>query len=526
MADSGLATSIAPNPPRVSGSLPPLALAPLIALSAAKLVIQFAGITHYGFFRDELYYMACGRHLAWGYIDQPPLIAFVAWFARHVFGDSIIALRILPVLAGAAVVFLTGVLARELGGGRLAQILAAVTILLAPAYLAFDSFFSMNAFEPLFWLACALIAVRIARGASPRLWLAFGAISGIGLENKHTMAVFGFGVIAGLLLTGNAAILRSKWLWFGGLIALALAAPNLVWESRHGWPQIGVVRNAQEYKNVQVGPLRFLGEQLLLMSPVSLPIWGAGLARLFAARDAQRRRFRFLGWSYVIVLAIFMVFDGKAYYVLPVYTILAAAGAVAWEGFSSVLLRRLRTALVTILVLAGLATIPFGVPLLPVDTFLRYMQAFPGFNIRTERDATAPLPQLYADMFGWRNLAETVARVYHALPAGEQASCAILGGNYGEAGAIDYYGPALGLPPAIGGHNSYFDWGPRNYSGECVILIGERADRYKEFFAESQLAAVAHNPHAMPVEQNVVIYVCRKPRAPLSTLWPNFRMII
>jgi len=160
-------------------------------LAATKLLIQFAGINHYGFFRDELYYMACGEHLAWGYVDQPPLIAFVAWLARHLFGMSIVSMRFFPILAGAAVVWLTGILARELGGGRLAQFLAAVAILLAPAYLAFDSFLSMNAFEPLFWLLCAWIAVRIVKGSSPRLWLVFGLVAGIALENKHSMLVFG-----------------------------------------------------------------------------------------------------------------------------------------------------------------------------------------------------------------------------------------------------------------------------------------------------------------------------------------------
>ena len=521
MTDTGSAPPLPVSRARQSTSI---AVAFLAGLALVKLAIQFAGITRYGFFRDELYYMACGEHLAWGYVDQPPLIAVVAWFVRHAFGNSIISIRLLPVLAGGTVVFLTGILARELGGGRFAQVLAAAMILLAPAYLAFDSFFSMNAFEPLFWLACALIAVRIVKGASPKLWLAFGVVAGIGLENKHTMFVFGFALVAGLLLTGNQSILRSKWVWLGGLVALALFLPNLLWEARHGWPQIGVVRNAQEFKNVHVGPLRFLAEQILFLDPLALPIWLAGLAWYFVG--SAGKRFRFLGWSYVIVLAVFMVLSGKTYYVLPIYPVLAAAGGVAWEGVASVPLRRLRMAVVSLMVIGGVATIPFGVPMLPVDTFLRYMQSFPGLRVQTERDATAPLPQLYADMFGWDNLANTVEGVYHSLPASEQADCAIFGGNYGEAGAIDYYGPALELPKAIGGHNSYYDWGPRNYSGACVILIGERSDQYKQLFGEATLAAVVANPHAMPVEQNIPIYVCRKPRAPLAVLWPTFRMII
>ncbi len=196
--------------------------------------------------------MACGEHLAWGYVDQPPLIAFVAWIVRHLFGNSLVAMRLFPVLAGAAVVWLTGVLARDLGGGRLAQFLAATAILFAPANLAFDSFFSMNAFEPLFWLLCARIVVRIVKGASPKLWLAFGVVAGIGLENKHSMLVFGFALAVGLLLSGEARLFGSKWIWIAALIAFLLFSPNLIWEARHGWPQIEVVRNAQRFKNVDV----------------------------------------------------------------------------------------------------------------------------------------------------------------------------------------------------------------------------------------------------------------------------------
>lgn len=498
---------------------------PLEGIAFLKLAIQLAGITHYGFFRDELYYMACGEHLAWGYIDQPPLIAVAAWFMRHVFGDSMLAIRLLPVLAGVAAVFLTGVLARELGGGQVAQVLSAMGILLAPLYLAFGSFFSMNAFEPLFWLICAWIVVRIARGGSPRLWLVFGAVAGIGIENKHTMLVFGFALIAGMLLSGHQSILRSKWTWLGGLIALLLFTPNLVWEAHHGWPQIEVVRNARELKNVPIGPLRFLGEQVLFLNPIALPIWLAGLIWLFFAPD--EKRFRFLGWAYVIVLATFIVGGGKSYYPLPFYSILFATGAVSWERVTSASRVLQRKVLIGGVLVSALIILPWAVPVLPVNAFLAYSSGFPRFfHAQTERDATAQLPQLYADMFGWEELADTVARVYTAIPSNEKDDCAIFAGNYGEAGAIDHYGPRLGLPKAISGHNSYYDWGPRNYSGSCVILIGERSDLYRQYFGESQLVANVANLRGMPVEQNIPIYVCRKPKAPLATLWQNFKMII
>jgi len=499
----------------------------LAGLALAKAALQFAGIARYGLFRDELYYLSCGEHLAWGYVDQPPLIAVVAWFARHAFGSSLVSIRLLPVLAGAAIVFLTGVLARELGGGRFAQFLAAASILFAPAYLAFDSFLSMNAFEPLFWLLCAWIAVRIVKGASPRLWVVFGAVAGVGLENKHTMLVFGFALVAGLILSGEWQVFRSKWIWIGGAVAFALFLPNLLWEAHNGWPQIEVVRNAQLYKNLPISPLQFISDQVIFLNPLALPVWLAGITwLLFSERG---KRFRFLGIAYIAVMAVFMGGHGKSYYALPIYPMLMAAGGIAVEQFFE---RRsqlvLRNAIPVLLIVGGFVETPFGVPMFPVGTFQRYAQLLPYSRMaKTEKDAVdAPLPQLYADMFGWDAMARGVAGVYHSLPAAEQQNCAIFGGNYGEAGAIDFYGPALGLPKAISGHNSYYYWGPRGYSGACVIVFGERSGEYIHYFGDVQVAATITNPYAMPVEQSVPVYICRKPIAPLSVLWPRFKMII
>jgi hypothetical protein len=498
----------------------------LTFLAICKLLIQFAGINHYGYFRDELYYIACGEHLAWGYVDQPPLIALIAWLARHLFGTSLFATRLFPALAGAAIVYCTGRLARELGGGAIAEFLAALGILLAPAYLAFDSFLSMNAFEPLIWLLCAWIAVRIVKGADPRWWLAFGLLAGVGLQNKHTMLVFGFALVAGLLISGNARIFASKWIWVAGALAFAIFLPNLIWEARNGWPQIEVVRNGEEYKILHISPLQFIFEQVLFLQPLALPIWLAGLGWYFL--DREGKRFRFLGWAYLVIMALFIGLDGKSYYALPIYPVLFAAGAVALERFFAVgNRRRLAVPYAALLVIVGLITLPFGIPLLPVKTFIAYSNLLPyGRPVKTERDAPVELTQLYSDMFGWDHMARQIARVYRSLPPGEQQGCAILAGNYGEAGAIDLYGPSLGLPKAISGHNSYFYWGPRNYTGDCVILFGERADEFKSLFAESQFVTTITSPYAATAERDVHVYICRKPIEPLAALWPRFKMII
>ena len=358
------------------------------------------------------------------------------------------------------------------------------------------------------------------------MWLVFGAVAGLGLENKHSMLVFGFALVVGLLLSGQAKLFRSKWIWIGGAIALAIFLPNLLWEARHGWPQIQVVRNAQEFKNVPISPAQFLFEQVLFLQPLALPVWLGGLIWCFVSPEGKR--FRFLGWAYLVVLAIFIGFDGKSYYALPVYPVLMAAGGVAFEKFFAAPRRRwLTVAYPALLVIAGIVTIPFGVPILPVNTFLEYSKLFPyARDVKTERDATTALPQLYADMFGWENMAQQIAHVYHDVPLAEQPDCAIMAGNYGEAGAIDHYGPQLGLPKAISGHNSYYYWGPRSYTGSCVILFGERADQYKRYFGESQLVATITDPHAGVAERDVHVYLCRKPSGPLATLWPHFKLII
>src|SRR5271157_6087239 len=308
----------------------PLPLARLVFLFAtASLLLHFLGRERYGFFRDELYYIACGNHLAFGYVDQPPLIAVIARLSSLVFGNTISGFRFFPALASAGLVLLTGWMTREFGGGRFAQTLASFAVLLAPIYLAFGSFLSMNAFAPLFWMICACILVRILKGGDERLWLLFGAVAGVGLQNKHTMLLFGFAMVAGMILTRDWKRLTSKGLWLGGLLAFVIFLPNLIWEAHHNWPQFEVVRNCQRLKNTPVGGLRFFGEQILFLNPVALPVIAAGLAWLLLSK--REKRFRAVGWAFLIVIIVVMTLHGKSYYPVPFYSILLAAGSVALE---------------------------------------------------------------------------------------------------------------------------------------------------------------------------------------------------
>src|SRR5260370_29834262 len=266
-------------------------------LAALKLFIQVYTSRQYGYFVDELYYLACGQHLAWGYVDQPPLIALVAKTARWLGGDSLLAIRFPSALAGAGLVFLTGLMARELGGGRFAQGFAALAVLVAPAFLGLHNLLTMNAFEPLLWMGCAYILIRVIKTGSQKLWLWFGLWAGIGMENKHSMLIFGFAVVAGLLLTPGRKFLRSPWFWIAGLVAFLIFAPNLVWNIQHHFPFVELQDNIRRsHRNVDLPPLQFFAQESLAMLPVSLPIWLAGLWYFFVTREG--RPFRALGYAW------------------------------------------------------------------------------------------------------------------------------------------------------------------------------------------------------------------------------------
>ena len=498
----------------------PLAVAVYFALF--KLLIHVLTSGRYGYFRDELYYIACGEHLDWGYVDHAPLVAWAVRLSRALLGDSLFALRLLPAAAGALKVLLTGLIARELGGGRFAVALSCLCVLVG-GHLALDSFFSMNAFEPVFWTGGAYFIVLAVKRDEPRFWLWFGLLAGLGLENKHSTLFFGFGVFAGLLLTPARRFLASRWLWAGGALALALFLPNLVWEYRHDWATLELLSNVQKSgKNVVLSPLGFIAQQVLLLHPLTLPVWAAGLWYFLFDRDGKR--YRLLGVAYLVVLVEMIVLKGKNYYLLPIYPMLFAGGAVWWERLLEGVRRVgwLRVAYPALLFVGGAALAPLSVPVLPVEAYLRYQRALGFEPPKTEVGHRGPLPQHFGDRFGWPEMVEAVARIYNGLPPDERGKTAIYANNYGEAGAIDFFGPRYGLPKAISPHQSYYLWGPRDYTGEQLILLqSKRADAERNCNSVEEVGAVGH-PLAM-AEEHYTIYICRGLKQPLRELWPRLK---
>ena len=302
----------------------------VLSIAGAFLVLQLATGARYGHFGDELYFMACGEHLDWGYVDQPPLIALVAWLTRHLLGTSVFAVHVIPALAGAALVWLTGLLAREMGGNRFAQALAALCAACAGVYLAMGHLFTMNVFEPLFWMGCAWLLIRIINTGNEKLWLWFGVLAGIGLENKYSMAFFAIALIVGVALTRHRRQLLSKWLWLGVLIAFVLFLPNLLWNIRHDWPFLELMHNIRASgRDVILSPAAYLVAQVMQMNPATFLVWLPGCVWLFFSRRGSA--YRCLGWAFLVLLGIMIGLHGKDYYAAPVYGMLFAAGAIALE---------------------------------------------------------------------------------------------------------------------------------------------------------------------------------------------------
>lgn len=492
-------------------------------IAALELIFHLATSAVYGFFIDELYFLACGEHLAWGYVDMPPLTAVQAWLARSLFGDSMLAIRLFPALAGAGIVLLAGAIARELGGKRFAQGLAALAVAVAPAYLLACSYLSMNSIEPLLWMGCVLVLIRMIRTGNTRLWLAFGVLAGIGLENKHTVVLFGFAVVVGVLLTAERRLMANRWFLLGGLLAFLIFLPNLIWMIQHHFPHLEMLANIRRnQRNVELSPIQFMAQQIVFMGPLAAPIWLAGLWRLVVNREG--RRHRALGFAYVVTIGVLLAVHGRVYYPLPAYPMLFAAGAVALDGWLTRPRRGwVKPAYVAVVVLSGAVLAPLATPILPPETYIRYAHAIHLDQPRIEHRRTSALPQLFADRFGWPEMVATVAKVYESLPDEERAKCAIFGNDYGQAGAIDFFGPKFGLPKAIGGHVSYWAWGPRDYTGECMVVLGDDRRGVEQWFEKVKAVAEVGHPYAMG-QEHFTVFLCRNPKGwTLQQIWPRLK---
>lgn len=505
----------------------PASLAALWGPAVALLVLHLASATTFGIFRDELYYLSCAARLAWGYVDHPPLIAAVTALWTALFGDSLRALRLLPALAGAATAALAGSTARRMGGGNFAVAFAGAAVAVSPIVLGLTSVLSMNALDLLFWALALRFVTDLLEGGAPRGWLGFGVVAGIGLLNKISVLFLGFGLVVGMLLARRWAVFRERRFWLGGALAGLLFAPHLVWQMARGWPTLEFMHNATESKNVALDPFDFVARQLLQTGPFGAIVWLAGLGALLLA--ARFRPWRAVGFAYLAILSVMLLTAAKPYYLAPIYPVLWAAGAVFLERSTErdptggVLRPILRWGLAGLVVLSGFVFAPLARPMLSVDNYVRYAAALGQEPGTDERKAVGRLPQFFADMQEWRGLAEAVARAASRLDMSERHLACVFAQNYGEAGAVERFGPELGLPPVISSHNSWFLWGPGSCTGEVMLVLGGDREQLERLFDSVELGATFDCRDCMPYEDDLPVWIARRSHADLKALWPKIR---
>jgi hypothetical protein len=494
-------------------------------MALLKIIVHGFAIQDYGFFRDELYYLASTRHLDLGYVDHPPLSIYLLAAQTGLFGDSLIATRALSVLAGGAMVLFAGLIARELGGRLVAQGLAAIAILVAPVLLGSQHFYSMNVFDQLLWTISTYVIVRTLKSNRPHLWLLLGVLLGLGLLNKISVIWLGLGLFAGLLLTPHRHWLRTKWPWIAAGVALIVSLPYLIWQFLNDFPTLEFMANAARFKMVRVGILEFFKNQFFAVNPAAALLYIAGIAGLLFITEL--RKWRILGIMVLAVAGILLASGtAKTYYLAAAYPLLAAPGGYALEKVLSGRWKSLTYIYAALLLSTGIVFAPLAIPILPVEDYPGYAASLGLAPKAEERNQVEGLPQHFADMFGWEELAEKVARIYHSLPPEDQEKCIVFGQNYGEAGAIDVLGRRLGLPGAVSGHNSYWMWGPGNHTGEVVIIIGGDPEENARWFESIEQVDVTECRYCMPYERGVPIFVARNMKRDLRENWPKLKSFI
>jgi len=485
-----------------------------IALFATLFHILFNG--QYGFHRDELDFIMNARQLDWGYVSYPPITPFFARLGLVLFGESLRGLRVLPAIAQGVAMVLGALMARDMGGKRSAQIITALAVFIVPMSLFGGTVLMYFAFDYLWWVLVSFFMVRLLATNDPRYWLGIGAGIGLGMLTKYTMGFFVAGLVVAVLVTPARKYLRSKWLYLGAALALLIFLPNLIWQYQHDFIALDHLAFIHA-RDVQWGRADdFLPEQLYLTTnPLSLPLWIVGLS--LCLFSASMKRFRTLGWMFLITFALFFLNEGRGYYTGPAYVMLLAAGVVWFEGWFERLGGKKRQVgyglLWTMVVIGSLIGIILMKPIAPINSPLWSF-------------TTGITDDLFTEMVGWQDLTAQVADIYQSIPEAEKPHTVILAGNYGEAGALDLYGPEYGLPNVISGANSLWYRGYGQPDPETVIVVGFESTYANHFFKSCQYSGTVTNAYNVKNEEtthHTGLYICRQLRRPWSEMWPEMQ---
>jgi hypothetical protein len=486
-----------------------------VSLGIHLLVNALGG---YGYFRDELYYIACSRHLAAGYVDQPPFSILLLALARLLMGDSVFAIRLVPAIASALSVGVLCLLVRRLSGGRTAAVIAALSFIASGQLLGFHAYYSMNSLDILFWLLAGYLLVLVAERPTTSGWVLLGLVLGLALLNKTSALWLAAGLGAAVLLTGLRGQLRTRGPWLGAATALAIFSPYVLWNLAHGMPHLEFTRNAASGKYSSLTRTRFLIDQYKGMGSPIVLVAVLGVCWYFFSDEG--RRFRFLAIIFLTAFGILLLNPhSKSEYIASAYPLALAGGGVLVERLGRRWGRVVPWGLCAILVLSGLVAAPFAMPVLPVETYIRYARMLDVSPSTPEKKQLAELPQFFADMQCWDELARDVSNAYLTIPEAERSTTVALVGNYGEAGALELFARKYPEPRVISTHNSYWFWGVGDTNITTFIRLGGTAADYSENYGSVILAGAHTCRYCMPYENNLSIFVARQRRRPIEQVW-------
>jgi hypothetical protein len=499
-------------------------------LALATVTLHLAFCHRFGYYRDELYFIDCAKHLAWGYVDQPPLAPFVTWITAPL-GYPVWGLRFFPGLMAGVTVLFGCAIAREFGGRGFAQTLTGLTIVLAPGLIGIAYGLSTEFLSPAAWTALIYATVRLVKTREPRIYVAIALIVTLGMYAKYSIAGCAIALALGLLVTGQANLLRTRWLAIAAALTVFLLLPNAIWQVAHGFPMLEVLHNdqlnrhalrngmADESPDRWKNALFMLGLQFAYQNPLYAPVWIWGLVWLW-----RERLYRYLGVAYLVLLALLIVTIGRGYYIQGFYPALFAAGAVAIERALAARPASARTAVVAASFVAGLPLFPLSLPILPLPAYMAYERAI-GLSRPAPPDGRSHLINpMFADQLGWKTMTQTVAGAYWSLPPVQRRITAVFADRYAYAGALDFYGARYGLPAVISPNNSYYLWGIRGYDGRSMLAVG--ATDYwllMRWFGSVRQVAVYRNDYRWMLEGPLPIYLCTRPRVPLAAMWPALK---